>query len=236
MSGKFVALLILGGSVLTGTGFGAGYLVFREDTKIKTTAAASPTSDSSPTPSPTPSPAPSPSPSPTQSLIPQNMSVCTNTVGGYQLGYPPEWVTTHKKPEWACWGIDIVPHMDLEDYPGPVVFISAQQQAETAESWVKQKTAKGYAGNVTKNEPATLAGLPATLLELTIDAPNQACIGPRETACFRIVPQSSKEYGYVADRGGKAFLLTLVVSPSGLQKYGEYQAILEKSAATVKFF
>jgi hypothetical protein len=233
MSGKFVSLLVLGGLVLISVGFGVGYLVFNDGTAIRTTATASPTAESELTP--TPSPSPSPSPSPTETATPPDHSVCTNLAGRYQVGYPVDWVTSHKKPEQSCWLIDAFPNIDTQDYAGPVVFMSAQIPGNTAEFWVKQKTAKGYAGKVTRQEPASIVGLPATLLELTIDAPGQACIGPRDI-CPRIIPQSSREYGYVADRGGRAFVFTLVVSPSGLQKYGEYQAILDKSATTVKFF
>jgi hypothetical protein len=213
---------MIGGSiVLAGAGFGAGYLVFGDGgSSIETSAKES--SSPPPSVSPSPSPVPSPSPSPPAAAVPQDWSVCTNSVKRFSIGYPGGWVTHHVKAEDACNLFDPESFTYVEDSEGPSVAMTAFLYTENVDQIVKISS-DDQARKVIKMTNTQVGGRRSVLIEL-------------EATGSGIEEKGTKIYEYFIDRDGRAFSVGTHVEPKRAQRYAEFQAVIDQAAKALKFY
>jgi hypothetical protein len=227
---KNLLIAILGGVVLLGGGFGGGYLVANQRAQQP-----APTRSPSPTPSATPSPESSPTVQapPTAAPVeagslPQDWSLCTNVVQRFSVGYPGNWFTFSPTLELACHYFD--PNSfsysagdELEHGQEPKAATRSFMGSSTFETHVNLSTEPADY-NVLLKEPTQISGLPALRYETEY----------KQEGGFSEV--GTKTYGFIVNRGGKAFFLIASVPPARIKDYPSYKVVIDQAIKTVKFY
>lgn len=225
-----MVIAIVGGFVLLVLGFGAGYLIASQ-TATQSAVSTSPSSvvSENPTPSPSPSPlTPSPPPSVAGEGLPQDWSLCTNTVDKFSVGYPGTWFTFRPKQELTCAYFDPAPFTyskdaDLEHGGGPKAAMRANMGSSDLETHGQINTEPSDY-NVLLKENTKVLGSKALRFETEY----------KQEGGFEEV--GTRTYGFIIDRGGRAFFLMAKATPSKAKDFPGYKSVIDQAVKTVRFF
>ena len=164
------------------------------------TAAPTATPTAAPTPAPTPVPSKSALPAPTvkpPASVPPTATCNLPLPGGTPSApsatvvYPADWNTVTAPPAAACRYFDPDPITVPADPSTLTTAVMIKTDPTTTYDAALTAATNPTAWNVLTNEPVTVSGLPATLIEATSSAGSPG------------VPEGSTRYGYLIDVGGR---------------------------------
>jgi hypothetical protein len=165
-----------------------------------------------------------------ESALPAGWSLCTNDARGYSIGYPAGWYTTHLNDEQACEYFDPEPFEILEGTEFPPTALFATLTDEPVETYVDQLTDPMFFETI-RREETRVDGRPAVIVETAATGEGEAEPGERT-------------YAYVVDVGcigdvcvkaGRAFVVLATALP-GVERYGEFKAVVDEAVKTARFF
>ncbi len=185
------------------------------------TAALGDAPSESPTAAPT-KPAP-PKPTPTKDpsgALPAGWTLCQNVIRGSSIAYPGGWFTTHLNEAEKCSQF----HPDEFTIPiageYPLTALNAVQSPETYAMYVAGVT-DSESVTVISQSNTTVAGLPAKKIETS-------------SLGLGLFDAGTKWYGYVINRGGKAFAVYAMARP-GESRYASWKTVVDQAVTTVRF-
>jgi heat shock protein HslJ len=170
------------------------------------TPSASPSLSPAPSPTPTPTPTATPTPARTPSPAPTvkppasvpPTATCnlplpggTPAAGSATVVYPSDWNTVTAPPAAACRYFDPEPITVPADPSTLTTAVMIKTDPTTTYDAALSAATNPTAWNVLTNEPVTVSGLPATLIEATSSAGSPG------------VPEGSTRYGYLINVGGR---------------------------------
>ena len=163
---------------------------------------------------------PPPAPAPPVEDLPASWKLCQNPLRGSSMGYPGDWYTTSLSPSDACSMFHPDPFTIVPNSDGPLVALHAYQSQSTA-----AQTLAGFTDpeqyTTILSEPTTAVGRPAHRFEVVSLGVAMIAVGTRL-------------YGYIIDRGGKAFTL-YTVAAAGDGRYNNWKFVVDTAKGTLKF-
>ncbi len=187
-----------------------------------------PSADASDTPSvvlsdiatPTTPPPPAPPAQPPVEDLPASWKLCQNPIRGSSMGYPGDWHTTSLSPSDACSLFHPDPFTIVPNSDGPLVALHAYQSQSTAAQTLAGFTdPEQYTTILT--EATTAVGRPAHRFEVV-------------SLGVAMIAAGTRLYGYIIDRGGKAFTL-YTIAAAGDSRYNNWKFVIDTAKGTLKF-
>jgi hypothetical protein len=148
-------------------------------------------------------------------------NLCTNVRRGYSIGYPGGWYTTHLRSIQACEYFDPEPFEIVPGTEFPPTALFATLSTESVETYVEQLTDPMFFETL-RREDTTVGERRAVLVETAATGQGESEPGERT-------------YGYVVDRGGRAFVVLAIALPDD-ERYEQFKAIADEAVETVRFF
>jgi hypothetical protein len=152
--------------------------------------------------------------------LPASWRLCQNPSRGTSMGYPGDWFTTELRPAEKCSQF----HPDEFTIPEageyPLTALNAVQTTQTPAAYVAAITDPMFATTLLR-EPTTVLGRAATRIET------------RSTG-EGLYEAGTRWYGYVINRGGKAFVLFATAQP-GETRYSSWKFVVDTAKGTLRF-
>lgn len=148
-------------------------------------------------------------------------NLCTNVRRGYSISYPGGWYTTHLRSIQACEYFDPEPFEIVPGTEFPPTALFATFSTESVETYVEQLTDPMFFQTL-RREDTTVGERRAVLVETSATGQGESEPGERT-------------YGYVVDRGGRAFVVLAIALPDD-ERYEQFKAIADEAVESVRFF
>jgi hypothetical protein len=195
-----------------------------ESVPTSTPVTAEPSVEISAAPSPTTSPAPSATTSAAPSAaasLPSGWKSCTNSVQGFEIGYPADWYTTELNPDQVCQQFHPTEFTIPVDGEYPLTALNAVQ---TEYLFDPGRSGPGTScGSLQMREPTTVGGRPAVRYEENLSGAGMYADGTRK-------------YGYVIDRDGLEFAVFTMADPGvSTGDYAAWKAVVDEAVNTLRF-
>jgi hypothetical protein len=153
-------------------------------------------------------------------VMPASWKSCQNPLRGSSIGYPGDWFTTSLNPSQACSLFHPTAFTIPANSEIPRVAMNAFQTQDSAATYRAQATDPQFS-TVVLNESTTVAGRAAYRYEVVSKG-----LGLDEAG--------TREYGYIVDNGGKAFVLYTVARATET-RYNDWKFIIDTAKGTLRF-
>jgi hypothetical protein len=159
-------------------------------------------------------------PQPPVEDLPASWKLCQNPMTGSSMGYPGDWHTTSLSPSDACELFHPEPFTIPAGDSLRVALYASQSQATAAQVLAGFTDPERY--TTILSEPTTAVGRPAYRFEVVVSqgAP--------------LIIEGTRVYGYIIDRGGKAFVLR-TEGLAGEPRYDNWKSVVDTAKGTLKF-
>jgi hypothetical protein len=156
---------------------------------------------------------------PTEDL-PASWKLCQNPIRGSSMGYPGDWHTTSLTPSDACSLFHPEPFTIIPNSEGPLVALHVYQSEFTADGMLDAFTDPTHYTTV-MTAATTAVGRPAYRFEVV-------------SLGVALISEGTRLYGYIIDRGGKAFAL-YTLAAAGETRYNNWKFVVDTAKGTLKF-
>jgi len=153
-------------------------------------------------------------------VMPASWKSCQNPLRGSSIGYPGDWFTTSLNPSQACSLFHPTAFTIPANSEIPRVAMNAFQTQDSAATYRAQTTDPQFNTTVL-NESTTVAGRAAYRYEVVSKG-----LGLEEAG--------TREYGYIVDNGGKAFVLYTVARATET-RYNDWKFVIDTAKGTLRF-
>jgi hypothetical protein len=157
---------------------------------------------------------------PPAEVLPASWRLCQNPLRGSSMGYPGDWFTTSMGASDACSMFHPTAFTIPVAGEFPLVALNAVQTDDSLATYVGHMTDPMFQTTV-RNEATTVLGLLARRFEVTSLGEGLDEVGTRR-------------YGYVIDRGGRAFVI-YTVARAGETRYDNWKFIVDTAKGTLRF-
>lgn len=155
----------------------------------------------------------------TSAAPPPGWKVCTNPLRGYAIAYPGGWYTAQLRPSERCTAFDPQPFRVEPGTERPLtrleVSIENAPAARVAGWFVDRRFYRG------RQVPTRVNGRRGYRFETVANGQG-------------IFPAGTRFYGYVLDRGGRAFVVQTGVPPRR-PGYASFTRVVDRAVASVRF-
>ncbi|RDI73389.1 Sporulation and spore germination [Gaiella occulta] len=152
--------------------------------------------------------------------LPPGWKVCANRLRGYAIGYPGGWYTAQLRASERCSAFDPQPFRVEPGTERPLTRLQVSIEAASAVRVAGWFTDRRFTHG--RYAPTRVNGRGGYRFEAV--ANNQG-----------IFPAGTRFYGYVLDRGGRAFVVQTAVPPQR-SGYASFKTVVDRAVASVRFF